>query len=149
VRDLVVTPGPATVEKSVGQGSLAAAQKLSEVTTDADGRFVLGVDTGTYELGLIPPPMSALARQWIDPVAVTTNTDLGDLAMPVGVMVRAVVVDPSGHPVAGASLKLYTVPASNSACTGADAACLSPARLRAEGTSGSDGTVPMLLPAAR
>ena len=60
-------------------------------------------------------------------------------------MVHGVVHDPNGAALAKATVRLYTVAAGNAAC-GTDKRCLAPPRLRAEGSSGSDGVLALILP---
>jgi hypothetical protein len=147
LRNLVIQPGLATVDGSVALVALAAAPKIATTITDSDGRFALRLDAGTYEIGLIPPPLASLPWRWLDATPVTADTDVGDVVLSPGVMVHGLVKDAGGKPLEGADVKLYTTSTANDSCMG-DPACLKPARLRAEGTATAEGLVPMLLPQA-
>jgi hypothetical protein len=148
--DVTVQPGPSTVDKIASATTLADLFKLTQATTDRDGRFTLRVDAGNYDLGIIPLTASRLPRRWLDNQPVLADTHLGDVLAPPGTTAKVVVVDPQGNPLKAASVEIYELSKENTTrmCESYDLACLAPPRLTAEGKTGSDGTVPILLPAA-
>jgi hypothetical protein len=117
-----------------------------QANADADGRFSLRLDAGFWDVGLIPPTDSLLPRLWLTQLDLTRDLDVGTVLVPRGVMVHGVVHDPSGAPLAHANVRLYTVTSGNTTCAPTDQQCLAPPRLRAEGSSGSDGIVSLILP---
>jgi hypothetical protein len=148
VRDLLIAPALATVAASSTATSLALLPKVPSAQTDADGRFAVRLDSAIYDFGLIPPPTALLPRVWIEGTQVTADLTLPDVTLPEGTTARGHVLGPTGAPLAGATVRLYSLAQGNTACPSSDYACLSPPRLRAEGTTGATGLVPLLLPAA-
>ena len=144
VRGLMVVPSQATVAATIGPSPYATSTAPPQTVADADGRFALRLDAGVWDIGLIPPPESMLPRLWMTGTDVEQDTDFGAIVLPRGVLVRGVLHDPSGNPLGLANVRLYTVAAGNAACS--DASCLAPPRLRAEGSSGTDGQVGLILP---
>jgi hypothetical protein len=147
VKSLTVQPGLSTVAAGLTATTLAEVVKLSTATSDADGKFVLRVDSGTYEFGLLPPALTRLPRRWIESLEVAESLDLGDILVPPSAVVRATIVDKLGNGVLGASVQLYAISPINSACSTGELTCLAPPRLTAEGLTTLDGTVGLLLPA--
>jgi hypothetical protein len=132
-----------------GASGAATQPKLASAISDTDGRFTLHVDVsnGVYDLDLVPPPETMLPRLWLS-TQVTGSTDVGNVTVPRGVIEQGLVVS-AGQPVIGADVRIYTVPPNDNTCGGnSNPTCLAPARLRAEGTTRSDGTVPIILPSA-
>lgn len=143
LRNVTVTPGDATL---VAQpDSITTTPAPGEAVTDASGVFVLRLDTGVYDLGLIPPPRAQLPLTWVAGARIDSDTNLGDLVVPMGTLVVAQVRTSSGMPLGGADVRLYRVP-DKAACAENNPSCRAPARLGAEGTSGNDGAVPLTLP---
>ena len=145
IKNVTILPGPSTVAAALNATSLADLVKLSPTSTDSAGRFVLRVDSGTYDFGLIPLSAMMLPRKWLGGTMVTDDLTLGDVLLPPGAMVHAIVTDPSGNAVAAASVQLYSISPTNGTCS--ENACLAPPRLAAEGTSDAGGSVGLLLPA--
>jgi hypothetical protein len=113
--------------------------------TDSDGRFSLGLNSrphqDVWDIALIPPATSMLPRLWL----LDRNVWAGDLTempfkIPRGVTLETTVLDASGNPVTGADLRIYAL-GTGSACAdvGSPPGCETPARLRAEGTTDSQG----------
>lgn len=146
VRSLTVQPGPATVASALDATSLAGVVRVDSALTNGDGRFALRVDTGTYDVALLPPASMHLARQWLDRVLVDGDKDVGDVTVPPAATARVLVLDADGNPLPAASVQLYSLALGNLATTCRTVDCLSPPRLAAEGTTGTDGSVPLLLP---
>jgi hypothetical protein len=149
VASVTVEPGPSKVSDASDATSLAQVNKLGTASTDASGRFVLRIDPDTYDVALVPSAGQLLPRRWLPRTQVTGDTDLGDVLLSRGTVARAVVVDPGGNPVLGASVQIYGIDRNNMNCTGPKAdSCLAPPRLEAAGTTDGTGALPMLLPAA-
>jgi hypothetical protein len=146
LRNLMVVPAAATVAAALGPTPLAVATTPQQANADADGRFSLRLDAGFWDVGLVPPADSMLPRLWLTQLDLNTDLDVGTIVVPRGVMVHGVVHDPSGAPLAHANVRIYTVTSGNAACAPTDQQCLAPPRLRAEGSSGSDGVVAFILP---
>ena len=145
LHNLTVVPAAATVAAAIGPTPLAVTTP-QQANADADGRFSLRLDAGVWDVGLIPPADSLLPRLWLTQLDLTQDLDVGTVLVPRGVMVHGVVHDPSGAPLAQADVRLYTVTSGNTTCAPTDQQCLAPPRLRAEGSSGSDGIVALILP---
>jgi hypothetical protein len=149
---LQVVLGAATVAASVEQTPYLVAAMPSQTLSDADGRFALRTDKGFWDIGLIPPSDTMLPRLWMTSIAIESDLNLSygnaPIKLPRGVMVHGIVKDPDGNPLARANVRLYTVLPDNANCpSGADRdSCLAPPRVRAEGSTGSDGTVGVILP---
>jgi hypothetical protein len=146
LRNLMVVPAAATVAAALSPTSLVAATTPQQANADADGRFSLRLDAGFWDVGLIPPADSMLPRLWLTQLDLNGDLDIGTVLVPRGVIVHGVVHDPSGAPLAHANVRLYTVTSGNTTCAPGDQQCLAPPRLRAEGSSGSDGIVSLILP---
>lgn len=147
LRNLQVVPGAATVAAALGPTPFVVTTTPPQTLADVDGRFALRLDRGAWDIGLIPPADSMLPRLWLANTVVQSDVDLGSITVPRGVMVHGLVHDPIGVPLARATVRLYTVAAGNSTCSGADKnQCLAPPRLRAEGSSAADGLVTLILP---
>ena len=146
LHNLMVVPAPATVAAALGPTPLAVATTPQQANAGADGRFSLRLDAGFWDVGLIPPPESMLPRLWLTQLDLNEDLDVGTVLVPRGVIVHGVVHDPSGAPLAHANVRLYTVTSGNTTCAPGDQQCLAPPRLRAEGSSGSDGIVSLILP---
>ncbi|GAB4525042.1 MAG: hypothetical protein Tsb0020_43110 [Haliangiales bacterium] len=146
--------------------SLSRPQTLS----DQAGQFLLFVDplllgaAAVYDLEANPADARQPRWTWpsIDPTMGTSEfgtVELGDLYMPEVSYARATVLDASGAPVAGATVRLYALADDQSLCDTAewpgdddgdpDAPCQVPASYRGSFASASDGTVTLPLPDPR
>jgi hypothetical protein len=144
---LMVVPGASTVAQSLGPNMLGIAVTPRQTTADADGRFALRLDRGVWDIGLVPPADAMLPRLWLtNAVLETLDVDVGPVMLPPGVMVHGVVHDSYGQPLPKANVRLYTVNQLNAGCSSGDGNCLVPPRLRAEGSSGPDGVLSLILP---
>jgi hypothetical protein len=144
--NLTIVPGATQVTPTQGVQALAPTSSPSPAATDADGRFSLRVDPGTWDIGLVPPADKMLPRLWKTGIQVGNgDTDLMQIDVPTGVMVRAHVVDRDGQTVPDAGVRLYTVAEHNRDCRSDDATCLAPARLRAEASADASGWVTLIL----
>jgi hypothetical protein len=154
LKGAVLQPTPDGTAAAAPSSSLATAAKTSSATTDTDGRFAFRLDVGSYEIGVLPPAPSQLPRRWLPARTIDSDVDLGDLITPMAIEIDGVVVDPTTTPLRNpdgsavqSSVRLYLVPAGNSACTRDTTSCLSPPRLQAEGTTNKDGRAALLLAA--
>jgi hypothetical protein len=145
---LQVVLGAATVAASVAPTPYLVATTPPQTLSDADGRFALRTDKGFWDIGLIPPGDTMLPRLWMTSIDISSDLDIKSVKLPRGVMVRGIVKDPDGNPLARANVRLYTVLPDNANCPSGDGrdSCLAPPRVRAEGSTGSDGTVGVILP---
>ncbi len=149
VKNLMVVPTPATVAAAlVSPSSMGLVTAASSGLTDAQGQFVLRLDTGAYDFGLIPPSNTSLPLHWVDGQQISSDIDLPDVTLPAGASVVGRVTDSLGQPLIGADVRIYSVVPPKANCSTADDTCLAPPRLIAEGISVASGTVPVLLPAA-
>ena len=140
-----IQTGTATVA-ALAAVSLADVVNLASTTTGADGRFILPVDPGSYDLGIFPPSGSMLPLVWETGALVQESLDLGELTVPRGALVLARVSSPDGQPRGGAQVQLYSLsPASN--CPSAQPSCQPTPRQAAAGTADGSGEVQLLLPA--
>src|SRR5262249_44336943 len=113
--------------------------------------FALRLDSGGYDVGLIPPGDGHLPRSWVEAVQLASDTDLGIVQLDSGIMVTTQVVDAAGQPSTGSKISLYAIAPKNvgpDACAATDPSCVSPARLSAEGPPGPGGVIRLLLPAS-
>jgi hypothetical protein len=144
---LMVVPGAATVAQALGPSMLGIAVSPRQTIADSDGRFALRLDRGVWDIGLIPPADAMLPRLWLtNAVLETLDVDVGSVMLPSGVMVHGVVHDSYGQPLPKANVRFYTVSELNAGCSSGDGNCLIPPRLRAEGSSGADGVLSLILP---
>jgi hypothetical protein len=148
VPNLMVVPTAATVAAAVSTSTLALTPKASSGLTDAKGQFILRLDSGPYDFGMIPPAATSLPRHWVDGQQISTDITLMDVILPAGTLVKGLITDSTGAPMVGADVRIYSLVQSNVDCPAGDNTCLAPARLVAEGQAGTDGDVPLLLPAA-
>jgi hypothetical protein len=147
LRGLMVVPAAGTVAASAGLTPFVAPTSPPQTTADADGRFAVRLDRGFWDIGLIPPADSMLPRLWLSQVQLDADYDVGTIFLPRGVMVHGVVNDATGVALAKANVRLYTVAPGNASCAGdMRDQCLAPPRLRAEGSSGANGVVALILP---
>ncbi len=126
--------------------SLATTASLGSGISDEDGRFALRLDEGNYEFGVIPPVSAHLPRRWLPGVAVSGDVDLGDVVTPTPVTFDAIVVHGDASQLMS-TVRLYSIPAGNSACENGNAGCLLPPRLLAEGITKMDGHASLILAA--
>ncbi|MDB4968746.1 MAG: hypothetical protein JWN44_4435 [Myxococcales bacterium] len=144
---LMVVPGASTVAQSLGPNmTLGIAVTPRQTVADGDGRFALRLDRGVWDIGLIPPADSMLPRLWLTNAVLDADVDVGPVMLPRGVMVHGVVHDPRGVALPLANVRLYTINELNAGCSSGDSNCLVPPRLRAEGSSGADGVLSLILP---
>ncbi len=140
-----IQTGTATVAQ-LAAASLADVVSLASTTTGADGRFILSVDPGQYDLGIFPPAGSMLPLVWETGEEVQSNLDLGELTVPRGALVFAKVSSPDGQPRPGAQVQLYSLsPAAH--CPSSEPSCLPTPRQAAAGTADGSGEAQLLLPA--
>ncbi len=144
IAGVTVQPGLATVAQLGFASSLADLSKLTTTASETDGRFSLRLDLGQYDLAFIPPASKLLPRHWMNLGPLTSDTDLHDVVLPPGVIVRTQVVDSDGDAVQGAGIQLFIVPAPS--CGGEDPACARTPRVLVDTATSSDGSAQMLLP---
>jgi hypothetical protein len=144
VKGVTLSPRPANVRDLVTSMSTSFPQAI----TDMDGRFLVTVDRGEYDMAFVPPQMMALPRLWIEGVAVDGDFTLGDITASEATAAHGQVYDSSGKILSGATVRLFTIPDRNKdpACA-QDDACRAPAELIAEAGADKDGTVTLVLPA--
>ena len=146
LHNLMIVPAAPTVAATLPATPFSVNATPQQATAGTDGRFSLRVDEGVWDVGLVPPADALLPRLWLTQLDLNGDLDVGTVMVPRGVMVRGVVHDPWGMPLAHANVRIYTVTSGNSACAPTDQQCLAPPRLRAEGSSGTDGIVTLILP---
>lgn len=144
---LTVVPALATLGENVSAQIYAAVTAPAPTNADTDGRFAVRLNPGVWDIGIIPGATSMLPRVWLDKLSVTGGDVVlaNPIVLPMGVVVQGSILDALGLPVAGADVRIYTVPTTNSGCDSGDLDCLAPARLSAEGTSDGSGMVSVLL----
>ncbi len=146
LHNLTVVPAAPTLAAALGPSPYSVTTTPQQANADANGRFSLRLDEGFWDVGLVPPADAMLPRLWLTQLDLNQDLDVGTVIVPAGVIVHGVVQDPSGAALARANVRIYTVTSGNDACAPTDQQCLAPPRLRAEGASGSDGTVAVILP---
>lgn len=146
LHSLMVVPAAATLAATMDPLSFTASATPQQANAGSDGRFSLRVDQGVWDVALLPPADAMLPRLWLTRLDLNQDVDVGTIKLPRGAKVRGVVHDPSGAPLAHGTVRIYTVASGNAGCAPSDPACLAPPRLRAEGSSGTDGTVTLILP---
>jgi hypothetical protein len=141
---------PSTV--GVEQATVNVQAKLSNGSTDMDGRFTFPTDAGTYTLGVIPPTASALPRLWLSTQTFSGDTDLGDITLPQAIEIDGIVVDNNTMPLVGAdgapiqsSVRLYLEPPGNYTCDTTSTDCLVAPKLQADSTTNKDGRAALLV----
>jgi hypothetical protein len=128
-------------------------------TTAQDGRFSLWVDPEVvdvqagYLLAFVPPagslePLWSSAAETLVAPDASGGQVLGEIWLPDPAYVRGTLTSPASDPVAGATLRLYEIPADlASVCASVPSAdCRPPAILRAQGTSDDRGGLRLVLP---
>jgi len=144
---VMVVPTPATLQQALVGAGYAALTAPMPAAVDSDGRFTLRLNQGTWDIVIVPPADSMLPRQWLGSMLVMGDAELPPVWMPRGVVVHGLVLAAADEaPISGADVRLYTIVDSNAQCAAGDSSCLSPPRLRAEGSSHTDGDVPFILP---
>lgn len=124
-------------------------QTLPQTTTDSDGRFVLRLDPGDYDLDMIPVlgtgPRTSLDNQRIRDV----DVDLGEVRLPRLALAKVLVVGPTLQPAPQVKVRVLELPDTSPryglACT-SDLPCSKVAKVRAEAFTDSRGRVQFLLP---
>jgi hypothetical protein len=147
VMSVTVQPGPATVASALDAKSLADLNNVASTATTTDGRFTLPMDSGKYDVGLLPLATMKLPRRWLSGLTIDQDLDVGDILMPMAALVRGSIVDSNGNLLDKADVQIYAVSPSTALCPNNNPSCLSPPRLAAEATT-SAGQVQVLLPAA-
>jgi hypothetical protein len=146
LHNLMVVPAAATLAATLGPTAFSVSTTPQQANAGSDGRFSLRVDEGVWDVGLVPPAGALLPRLWLTQLDLDADLDVGTVVVPKGVMVHGVVHDPTGGALAHANVRIYTIPSGNANCAPTDEQCLAPPRLRAEGSSGTDGVVALILP---
>lgn len=146
LKNLMVVPAASTLAATLLATPFATATTPQQANAGTDGRFSLRLDEGVWDVGLVPPADAMLPRLWLTQLDLNQDLDVGTVQVPRGVVVHGVVHDPSGAPLAHANVRIYTVTSGNADCAPTDQQCLAPPRLRAEGSSGADGVVSLILP---
>ncbi|HEX8952082.1 MAG TPA: hypothetical protein VF945_09580, partial [Polyangia bacterium] len=146
LHNVMVLPAVPTLAAALAPSAYSVTTTPQQANAGTDGRFSLRLDEGFWDVGLVPPADAMLPRMWLTQLDLNQDLDVGTVVVPRGVMVRGVVHDPAGAPLAHANVRLYTVASGNAACAPTDQQCLAPPRLRAEGSSGADGVVALILP---
>ena len=122
---------------------------LPQTTTDSDGRFVLRLDPGDYDLDMIPVlgtgPRTSLDNQRI----LDTDIELGEVRLPRLALAKVLVLGPTALPAPQVKVRVLELPDVSPrfglACT-ADLPCSRVAKVRAEAFTDSKGRVQFLLP---
>jgi protocatechuate 3,4-dioxygenase beta subunit len=128
-------------------------------TTPDSGDFVVWVDPylagvwGHYDLSIEPAsgadtPLWTVADIEI-PRAGQSALTLGDVVVPDAANIHGRITDPSGNPVEGGELRVFSIATDTSLCsqvTYHPDACVIPAQLTGHGTSDSLGVVRLTLP---
>ena len=128
-------------------------------TTPDSGDFVVWVDPylagvwGHYDLSVEPAsgtdsPLWAV-RDIEIPRAGQTVVTLGDVTVPDAANIHGRITDPTGNPVEGGELRVFSVSADQSLCGDVSyppSGCVIPAQLVGHGTSDSLGVVRLTLP---
>ncbi len=128
---------------------LVAEPTQPQTTTDSDGRFVLRLDAGDYDLDMIPVlgtgPRTSLDNQRVR----DTDVDLGEVRLPRLSLAKVVVMGPTLVPAPQVKVRVLELPDTSPryglACT-ADLPCSKVAKVRAEAFTDSKGRVQFLLP---
>jgi hypothetical protein len=136
---VLVSPAPADRLAVAGPGYELA---LPQTATDGTGAFLLRLDSGLYDLDLVPPPSLGLARWSIDGVRVDGDVSLDAAALPPAVNATVAVVSAAGAPASGVEVRLYAT--DDPSCLATNRGCHT-ARLRGDGVAGDDGAVSLLL----
>lgn len=141
VGNAIVAAQPAASLGLLGARGFEGA--LPQVVSDGkDGRFLLRMELGRYDLLVTPPWDSGLALGWLDEVEVSGNAELPHVVLPRVASATVVLVGPDGEPVPGVEVRLYSDVAS--APCPVETGCKRP-RLRAEGTTSAGGAVRLLV----
>jgi len=128
-------------------------------TTPASGDFVVWVDPylagvwGHYDLS-IEPASGADSPLWTVPDieiprAGQPVVSLGDVTIPDAANIHGRITDPTGNPVEGGELRVFSISADHSLCTQVSyppGDCVIPAQLVGHGTSDASGVVRLTLP---
>jgi len=136
---VAATPGPTATGACT-----AMATSQSTTTTDANGRFTLPLDPGTYQLDFDPPSGSSAPR-FTEPVPFVVNiSDSGqlrhDVALPPGGLVQGTAFVPGGsQPLSSATIRIF-----EPRCTGA--ACTTPPWLRGQTVTDGNGNFQIVVP---
>jgi hypothetical protein len=104
---------------------------------EAQGRFVLHVDPGVYNLHVRPPADRGLPQFGLDRRAVEGPVNGLVLTAPSGKVLPGRVVDAAGNPAPGFAVSVYEAVAESPASEAAV--------LRAQATTGTDGAFRLLL----
>lgn len=130
---------------------VAAEREAPTATSNPDGTFTVWVDPAlsgmatSYDLSIVPPDFSQWPRWTLPAIDGSADQDLGVVALPDHAYVRAKVLDPDGHLLPGAEVRIYEIVPSVAACA-APANCQPPAILRGSGRSDDHGIAHVTLP---
>jgi hypothetical protein len=128
-------------------------------TTPDSGDFVVWVDPylagvwGHYDLSIEPASGTGSALWTVSdieiPRAGQTVLALGDVTVPDAANIHGRITDPTGTPVEGGELRVFSIVSDTSLCSQVSYhpdACVIPAQLVGHGTSDSQGVVRLTLP---
>lgn len=128
---VTATPGPDPVPTCTSTpGSPASG------TTDANGRFTLYLDPGTYQLDYDPPAGSAATRLTEYGVTVGIDPITHAVDLSAAGLVQGKVLAPDMTPLPSATVRIYAPRCSGSACSAAGAP---PPQLRAQAVTDANG----------
>ena len=140
VQSGTLTPAAKTAGARVtalDDGALAPAASPSALA-DANGQFTLALSPGrTYELLVEPVPGSGLASDVLAVFSPGLSPSARMDAVPVALTWHGSVAG-AGRPVAGAVVQVF--------CVGPSDTCLDPSVVVAQGTTGPDGTLSLIVP---
>ncbi len=134
------TSAPGELVNPLLQMVTDAGQSFS-ASTSADGRFLLRLDAGLYDLQFVPPASMLLPRWYVEAVAADGETPVQvDVRIPEPSILPGRLFDAHGRPLAGMHVKAYAIP------EGCTETCATSAFLVAEASTSPDGTFFLLLP---
>jgi hypothetical protein len=128
----------ATRRKTATSGGLSFAPQPFTCGIDINGRFVLRVDTGLYDLRITPTVNTGAPPRLLSAVEVHGDIDL-DVKTPSPGVARLTVLGPDGAPLPDTTIELY-LPAEQGASKEL------PQSLLVKGTSDANGFLDLLVP---
>jgi len=128
----------ATRRATASSGGLTFAPQPFTCPLDANGRFVLRVDTGRYDLRLTPDQETGAPAVLVRDVEVAQDIEL-ELEAPSPGVARLTVLDPQGAPLPDTTVELY-LPSTLVETGGPQQSLL------VKGTSDEDGSLDLLVP---
>lgn len=120
-----------------------ATPTMARSTSGLDGSFILHVDNGRYDFDVVPPLTASLARLSLADRDVSGTLELGNIQLPTPLGATVALAGRDGKPVLGIEVRLYAT--GYRSCPSAEPPGCPVARLRADGTTGSDGQASVLL----